>query len=100
MDALFAMTLPGLVVLLIVVGAIEVVLTRRRRARGDTTARPVVAATGFDVLGLALSPGHKHKLEHDEFQEVRRDDEGEGAPPYSTVDLDSGVARIVVPRQD
>ena len=97
MDILFAMSLPGLVLLLAIVGGVEVLLVRRRRRRGEATARPVVAETGFDALGLALSPGRKHQQEHDEFQQLRREDEGDAAPPRSTVDLDAGQARIVLP---
>jgi hypothetical protein len=97
MSALAAMTLPALVVLLVVAGAIEAFVVRRRRKRGDTTARNHVATAGFDALGLALAPSTKHKKEHDEYMELKRDEEGDAAPPRSHVDLDAGVARIVVP---
>jgi hypothetical protein len=100
MSALFAMTLPALVVILIVVGAIDVLVTRRRRRRGDKAAKPVVATTAIDVLGLALNPGSRHKLEHDQFLELDREEEGDGAPPRSRVDLDAGTARIVLRRAD
>ncbi len=33
----------------------------------------------------------------DAFLELSRDEDGDAAPPRSRVDLDSGVARIVVP---
>jgi hypothetical protein len=91
------MSLPALVVLLVIVAVVDVVATRRRRKRGDDTARPKAAAAGFDVLGLALAPSTRHKKEHDEFQEIKRDEDGDAAPPRSSVDLDSGIARIVVP---
>lgn len=97
MDGLWAMSLPGLVVILVVVGAVDVVLTRRRKRRGETAARAKVAEVGFDALGLALSPSRRHKQEHDEFMEVKREEEGDGAPPRSTVDLDGRRARIVLP---
>jgi hypothetical protein len=64
-------------------------LRRRRR---------VVAGTAFDALGLALAPSTRHKLEHDEFLELDRQEEGDAAPPRSRVDLDAGTARIVVPQ--
>lgn len=92
-----AMTLPALVVLLVVAGVIDVLVVRRRRKRGQPGARAQVAEIGFDALGLALAPSRKHKQEHDEFMTLKRDEEGDGAPPRSTVDLDAGVARIVVP---
>ncbi|MFC6237404.1 DUF6191 domain-containing protein [Longivirga aurantiaca] len=94
------MTLPALVVLLIVVAVVDVVATRRRNARTGEKGRPKVAAAGFDVLGLALAPSTRHKREHDEFLEIKRDEDGDAAPPRSTVDLDSGVARIVLPPHD
>lgn len=97
MGTLFAMTLPALVILLIVLGVVDLLRTRRRQAAGDTSVAPVTAAAGFDALGVLFSPGHRHKLEHDAFVEVDRDDEGDNAPPRSRVDLDRGVARIVVP---
>ena len=97
MGNLWAMTLPALVVLLIVVAAVDVVATRRRSRRTGDTGRPKVAAAGFDVLGLALAPSTRHKHEHDEYLEIKREEDGDAAPPRSRVDLDTGVARIVVP---
>jgi hypothetical protein len=97
MSYLAAMTLPALVVLLVIAGAVEVFVVRRRRAKGDTTARHHIASVGFDAMGLALAPSTKHKKEHDEYLELSRDEEGDAAPPRSRVDLDSGVARIVLP---
>jgi hypothetical protein len=97
MDGLWAMSLPGLVVILVVAGVVDVAVTRRRRRRGDAGAKAHVAEVGFDALGLALAPSRRHKKEHDEFMELRREEEGDGAPPRSMVDLDSGRARIVVP---
>jgi hypothetical protein len=98
MNVLFAMTLPALVILLVIVGTIEVVLSSRRRRQG-ARSRSVVGTAAVDVLGLAFAPGTRHKKEHDEFMELKRDEEGDAAPPRSTVDLDSGVARLVVPRR-
>ena len=96
MSALAAMTLPALVVLLVVAGAIEVLVGRRRRAAGER-ASSHVATAGFDALGLVLAPSTKHKKEHDEYLELTRDEEGDAAPPRSRVDLDAGIARIVLP---
>ncbi len=97
MDAFWAMSLPGLVVVLIAVAGIDLALTTRRRLRGATGDRAKVAAVGFDALGLALAPNRRHQQEHDAFLELSRDEDGDAAPPRSRVDLDSGVARIVVP---
>jgi len=97
MGTLFAMTFPALVVILVVAAVVDVVVTRRRNRARAQKERPKVAAAGFDVLGLALAPSTRHKKEHDEFMEIKRDEDGDAAPPRSTVDLDAGVARIVVP---
>ena len=96
MEVIAAMTLPGLVVILVVVSALEAVVVRRRRRCGVTGARHHVAQVGFDALGTALVPSTKYKLEHDEFQMLRRDDDGAAASPHSRVDLDRGVALLVL----
>jgi hypothetical protein len=95
MGTLFAMTLPALVVGLVILGVLD--LVRTRRIQGELDAAPATAAAGFDVLGVLFDPGHRHKLEHDAFVEVDRDDDGDNAPPRSRVDLEAGVARIVLP---
>ena len=49
---LFAMTLPGLVVVLVVLAGVEVALSRRgRRGLLSGSARPSVSASGLDVSG-------------------------------------------------
>jgi len=93
----FAMTLPALVILLIVAGTIEVALNRRHQRKGDRP-RTAVGSAAVDVLGLAFAPSTRHKKEHDEFLEVKRDEDGDAAPPRSTVDLDAGVAHLVLPK--
>lgn len=97
MQYLAALTLPALAVLLVVASAVETVAVRRRRRRGEASARSHVAGAGFDVLGTALAPSTRHRLEHDEFERLRRDDDEAGAPPRSRVDLEAGVARLVLP---
>lgn len=97
MSPFFAMTLPALVILLIVAGTIEVALNRRHQRKGDRP-RTAVGSAAVDVLGLAFAPSTRHKKEHDEFLEVKRDEDGDAAPPRSTVDLDAGVAHLVLPK--
>ena len=50
------------------------------------------------ALGAALVPGREADLEQQRVQQTRREDCEEGAPPFSRVDLDAGVAVLVVPR--
>lgn len=94
---LFALTLPSLVLLLLVLGVVELVADRTRRRRDGEPRRGGFTAAGLDVLESALFPEKRHQLEEQESERMRRDDEDDGAPPLSTVDLATGVARIRVP---
>jgi hypothetical protein len=58
MNALFAMSLPALVILLIVGVTLEIVLSGRRRGRA---AQTVVGSAAIDVLGLAFAPSTRHR---------------------------------------
>jgi hypothetical protein len=95
--AAFALTLPGLVVLLVAVAFADHVLLRARGHglvpwRRDTP----VSSTGFELLHAALSPGKQDELDQRRTEELVRDAEHEGAPPRSRVDLDAGVAYLRV----
>jgi len=99
MGFVFAMTLPGLVLLLLAVAAVDQLLLRTRGrgivpGRGDTP----VSSTGFDLLHAALSPGKADELAQRHAEELVRDEEDDGAPPHSAIDLDAGVARLRLPR--
>lgn len=82
---LFAMSLPGLVVLLIVLAAIEHWAPRRRKA----------STVGFEELDAFFSGGKRLELEDRKSQSLMRDDEESGAPPHLRIDLDGGVVRMV-----
>ena len=92
---LFALTLPGLVVLLVVVAAVEHGWSRLgRRSPGTGRERHALSAGGMDVFSAALFPGKAVDLEQQRVRELTRDDVADGAPPYSRIDLDSGVAYL------
>jgi hypothetical protein len=95
----FAMTLPGLVLLLLALAAVDQLLLRTR-GRGVVPWRrdTQVSATGFDLLHAALSPGKADELAQRRTEELVRDEEEDGAPPRSEVDLAAGVARLQLPR--
>ncbi|MGY1804978.1 DUF6191 domain-containing protein [Blastococcus sp. SYSU D00922] len=93
--ALFALTLPGLVVLLVVLASVEHAWSRLgRRSRLHGRRRHALSAGGMDVFSSALLPGRAVDLEERRVRELRRDDVEDGAPPYGRIDLDSGVAYL------
>ena len=92
---LFALTLPGLVVLLVVVATVEHAWSRLgRRSPLHRTERHALSAGGMDVFSAALFPGKAVDLEQQRVREMTRDDVEDGAPPYDRIDLDSGVAYL------
>src|SRR4029079_13437282 len=100
MGLLVALTLPGLVLALLGVAAVDQVLLRLRGHglvpwRRDTQ----VSSTGFDLLHAALSPGKADELAQRHTEELVRDDEDEAGPPRSRVDLEAGVAHLRLPRR-
>jgi hypothetical protein len=96
---LFALTLPGLVVLLVVVATVEHLWSRLgRRSPVYGRERHALSAGGMDVFSAALFPGKAVDLEEQRVREMTRDDVADGAPPYGRIELDSGVAHLDVPR--
>jgi hypothetical protein len=94
---LFAITLPGLVILLVVLAAVEHAWSRLgRRSPLHRRARHALSAGGMDVFSAALFPGKAIDLEEQRVREMTREDVDDGAPPYGRVDLDSGVAYLDV----
>jgi Family of unknown function (DUF6191) len=93
-----ALTLPGLVLALLAVAAVDQAMLRLH-GRGLVPWRrdSQVSSTGFDLLHATLSPGKADELAQRRHQELVRDAEADGAPPRSTVDLDAGVARLRLP---
>ena len=92
---LFALTLPGLVVLLVVVATLEHAWSRLgRRSPVYRRERHALSAGGIDVFSAALVPGKAIDLAEQRVREMTRDDVADGDPPYGRIDLDSGVAYL------
>jgi hypothetical protein len=101
MGVLVALTLPGLVLLLLAVAAVDQLLLHVRGRgvlRHRHAANGQVSATGFELLHAALAPGKADELAQRQHEELVRDEEEDGAPPQ--LDLDGGVARLRLPRTD
>ncbi|WP_018683759.1 DUF6191 domain-containing protein [Actinokineospora enzanensis] len=95
MGVLWAMSLPGLVVGLIVFAAIER-FGPRRRSRAGTP----MSAAGFDELGAMFYGSKREEIEYRQSSLMHRDDEEDGAPPRDSADLDGYGVRIVRRRAD
>jgi len=94
---LFAMVLPGLAILLVVLAVAEHAWSRHgRRSPLYRRERRALSAGGLDVFSAALVPGKAIDLEQQRVREMTRDDVADGAPPYGRIDLDSGVAYLDV----
>jgi hypothetical protein len=86
-----AMSLPGLVLLLVVVAAVEGFRNRLRRADELTPT----AGTGVQELEAFFSATKRAEIETRASVSLMRDDEQRsGAPPRVRIDLDRGTATI------
>lgn len=92
MELVFALTLPGLVIALTILGVLEIVRARSRHQHGTT-----MASTGFDILQEALYPSKRYELEQREHEALVVEEDAEGAPPRSRIDLARGTAHLRLP---
>ncbi|WP_318552253.1 DUF6191 domain-containing protein [Kitasatospora fiedleri] len=98
MGFFWAMSLPGLVCALVALACVDQLALRARRSRWvpwrGTGREGQVSATGFEQLHAQFAAGKQAELEQRRTTLMLRDEEGDAAPPRSTVDLDGGVAVI------
>lgn len=92
-------SIPGLVVSLVVFATIDRMgraANRRLRLpwRREEGSRPL-AAPGIDELQAIFHASKRHELDQRRTSLMLRDDEEDGAPPRSRVDLDAGTATIL-----
>ena len=75
---LFALSLPGLVIVIIALGVLQLM-----RARFSGKRRPSSATTGIDLLDVLLKPGSEHRIMEQESVKMRRNESERDAPPFS-----------------
>lgn len=96
------MTIPGLAIALVAFAALDHAgLWAHRRfrlpwRRGET-GRPV-SAVAVGELDVFFHGTHRHQQEQRGSSLMLRDEEDDGAPPLSRVDLDAGTAIVRLPR--
>ncbi|MCM2391245.1 DUF6191 domain-containing protein [Streptomyces albipurpureus] len=95
MEFIVFMTLPGLVILLVLIAFADQLL----RATGLGKRQGQISATGFEQLHATFSAGKQNELRERQSALLLKDDDEDGAPPHrSTVDLDGGRAVVRLPR--
>lgn len=98
MAMLFALSIPGLVIAMLALCFVDQVLLRTRPGLAlPWRGRAGMSSTGFDLLQTVFQPGRQHELDRRHTELLRRDDDEEGAPPRSRVDLVRGTATLRVP---
>ncbi|MFB1042827.1 DUF6191 domain-containing protein [Streptomyces chrestomyceticus] len=60
---------------------------------------PSLSSVAFDEFTAVVNGNKAAELEQRRVELLRRDDESDGAPPCSRIDLASGTAFIVVPEE-
>lgn len=98
----WAMSIPGLVCALVLVGIVDQLALRASRTRWipwrGTGREGQISATGFEQLHAQFAAGKQHELDQRGSTLMLRDEEGEGAPPRTRIDLVAGTA-VVRPAQ-
>ena len=91
---LFALTIPGLAVTLVLLGTLDLLVFRRFGARllGERGTRAAPAA--YDEAAAVFHPGKRLELDQRQTTALLRQTADEGAPPRVSVDLYRGTAVI------
>ena len=88
---LFALSLPGVVCLLVLLAAVERFGPRRR---GGASPSLPLSGTGFEEVDAFFSGAKRTELAERHSRSLLADEEESGAPPRTTVDLDAGVVTV------
>lgn len=95
---LFAMTLPGLVLLLLALATLEQLASRlRRRGPVSRRTRPTLSATGMDFMAALTTPDKQVELDQRAAEKVRRVAAHDADPHGDRAALDRGSIRIPRP---
>lgn len=91
---LFALSLPGLVIVIIALGVLQLV-----RAKITGKRRPGSASVGIDLLDTVLKPGSEHRILEQESMKIKRNENERDAPPFSEIRIDGKSVTWKTPPQ-
>lgn len=101
MLAMWGAALPALAFLLFVCGAAELMMRRFKRRsvlhRGRGPEHRPLTGSAFNEFDLVFNGNKSIEIEQQQHEANRRDDQDDGAPPNTRIDLARGTARIVLP---
>ena len=80
MTVLFALSLPGLVIVIIALGVLQLM-----RAKISGKRRPGSATAGINLLDVVLKPGSEHRILEQESIRLKRNENERDAPPFSEI---------------
>jgi hypothetical protein len=83
MMTLFALSLPGLVIVIIALGVLQLT-----RAKISGRRRPGSATAGIDFLDVVLKPGSEHRVLEQQSIKIKRNEDERDAPPFSEGRID------------
>ncbi|HJQ44920.1 MAG TPA: DUF6191 domain-containing protein [Amycolatopsis sp.] len=89
MGTVFEWSIPLSVLLMVGVGVVETLRHRHRKLRGAP-----VTATYINEFTAVFYGTKRRELEHRDAMSMMRDEDAQGAPPRTRIDLDAGVAYL------
>ncbi|KAA9157445.1 hypothetical protein FPZ12_025065 [Amycolatopsis acidicola] len=82
-------SIPGGMLAVVAVGLFELARHKRRKRRGTP-----ITATYINEVTAMFYGTKRMELDHRDAVEMLREEDAQGAPPRSRVDLDKGVAQL------
>ena len=78
----FVISLPGLVIVIIALGVFQLI-----RSKISGKRRPSAATAGFNLLDVILKPGSEYRISEEENKKIMRQENEDGAPPFSKLNV-------------
>jgi hypothetical protein len=90
-----AWSIPGMVVLMVAAGGYELIRQKRRKQAGTP-----LTATYVNEFTAIFYGTRRMELDHRDSMSMMRDEDAEGAPPNTGIDLDRGTIHLQPPNRN